>query len=199
MVDPKTPARIGIFGGAFNPPHLGHVLVVAWALASGEVDEVWVVPSGGHPFGKPLAPWADRVEMCWRAFECFGERVSLLDVEQEPRVHYSIDTVRILQARVPGMQWRWLMGSDTLQDAPRWKAWDELMQLAPPLIIPRAGHASAGETGTGAFALPAISSTHIRDCLAHARREEVRPLLPGGVMALVEEQGLYRQSDEQLK
>ncbi|MCL5270174.1 MAG: nicotinate (nicotinamide) nucleotide adenylyltransferase, partial [bacterium] len=53
---PPAPA-VGLFGGRFNPPHMAHVLVAAWALAGGEVGAVWVIPSGGHPFGKPLAPF----------------------------------------------------------------------------------------------------------------------------------------------
>lgn len=170
------------------------MLLVTWALATGELDEVWVLPTGGHPFGKPLAQWEHRLEMCWRAFECFGERVSLLDVEREARVHYSIDTLRaIRQNTPPAYQYRWIMGSDTLADAPRWREWETLMREAPPLVVPRAGYPLA-DGSLPALALPNISSTEIRERLAAGDFNRLRTMLPGPVIELIQEKKLYRDA-----
>lgn len=184
-------SRIGLFGGSFNPPHMAHVMVVAWALASGELDEVWVIPTGGHPFGKQLAPFADRLEMCRRAFACFGERVRLSEIEREPTVHYSIDTLRELRRLYPAHQWRWIMGSDTLADAAHWREFDELLRLAPPFLVPRRDHL-ADAPAAQEFALPDISSTMLRRRLTERALEGLENLMPRPVLEWILEKGLYR-------
>lgn len=184
-------SRVGIFGGSFNPPHMAHILVVAWALGSGEVDEVWASPTGGHPFGKKLAPFKDRMEMTRRALACFGEKVRVLDIEREPRVHYSIETMRELVKQYPGYSWRWIMGSDTLLDASRWLEYDRLMEIAPPLVVPR-GDCAPDETAPASFALPNLSSTFIREAIAKGRIAELNGLVPGEILDLIRERGLYR-------
>lgn len=187
-MSPDSP--IGLLGGSFNPPHLAHVMVAAWALAGGEVGEVWVMPTGGHPFGKQLLPFDERLELCRLAFQCFGERVRIIDVEREPVTHYSIDTLRRLQSLHPGRRWRWIMGSDTLADARQWKQFDELMRQAPPLLVPRAGHLPP-EQAAAEFALPDISSTLLRRLLAGRRLEGIENLIPRPVLARILERGLY--------
>jgi nicotinate-nucleotide adenylyltransferase len=185
---PESPT-IGLLGGSFNPPHLAHVMVAAWALAGGEVDEVWVIPTGGHPFGKPLAAFDERLDLCRLAFACFGERARLLDLEREPVVHYSIDTLGRLEALHPGRGWRWIMGSDTIEEAGQWKEFDGLMRRAPPLIVPRAGHLPPGRPAE--FALPDVSSTLLRRLLAERRLEGLENLIPRPVLGRILAQGLY--------
>lgn len=194
MID--TIETIGLYGGSFNPPHMAHVLVAAWALATGEVGKVWVIPTGGHPFGKKLAPFEDRQEMCRRAFYFLGDCVQILDIEREPRVHYSIETLRELQQRHPDSHWRWIMGSDTLEDAPQWREFDELMRLAPPLIIPRQGYGNSQIIDSKGFALPNISSTLLRRRLAEGPREGLDALIPGAVLEWIRQRGLYQRESE---
>jgi len=193
--------RIGLFGGSFDPPHIAHMMVAAWALAGGEIDQLWVIPTGGHPFGKRSAPFDDRWEMCRRAFGCYGERVRLLDLERGPGVHYSVDTLRRLIDRHPGHSWHWVMGSDQLEEAHVWKQFDEIERLAPPLIIPRQGYPSpAGIPPEGPpqsrpeFALPDLSSTFIRSRLAEGAFEELAGLVPGPVLEVVRQGRLYRSA-----
>ena len=112
-----------------------------------------------------------------------------MDIEKETRVHYSIDTVRELDKQAPGMAWRWVMGSDTLEEAPKWKEWEALMKLAPPLVIPRAGHGAKNEQEK--FALPGISSTWIRDRVANGKVKELKSIVPGGVLEYIFEKKLY--------
>lgn len=196
----QTP-RIGLYGGSFNPPHIAHVLVVGWVLSLGEVDQVWVIPTGGHPFGKDLAPFEDRMEMCRRAFACYGDRVRLMDIEKEAKTHYTIDTLHALGERHPDCRWRWIMGSDTLDDAPKWRQFDEVMCLAPPLVIPRRGYRAeaggnagphkAGSICGDGFALPDVSSTLIRRMLHEGRCQELAGLLPGPVIEWIRQRALY--------
>lgn len=191
----KTVApRVALYGGSFNPPHIAHVLVASWALGLGEIDEVWVIPTGDHPFGKQLADFDDRLEMCRRAFGCFGSRVRLLEIERGPGPHYSHETVAKLHAKYPGYRWRWLMGSDTLRDAPKWRNFAELEQLAPPLWIPRAGYPlPEDEAGSPKpdFMLPNLSSTLVREQLAAGRHDALEGFVPIPVLHYITQRGLY--------
>lgn len=183
---------IGLFGGSFNPPHVAHVLAAGWALSAGGVDEIWVIPTGGHPFGKPLAIFEDRLDMCQLAFGCFGDRVRVLDVEREPRVHYSIDTVQRLREKHPDLRFRWITGSDALAQSGEWKDFDELTRLAPLLVVGRQGRGGDGSS----FKLPDISSTLIRSALAQGASGEgsLDALLPRAVLEYIRKRGLYRES-----
>jgi nicotinate-nucleotide adenylyltransferase len=212
----ETFKTIALFGGSFDPPHVAHVLMAGWALAAGGVDEVWAFPTGGHPFGKDSAPFEDRIEMCRRAFACYGERARVLDIEREPRVHYSIDTLRKLAAEHPNLRWRWLIGSDAYAERGAWKEADELFRLAPPLVVNRIEDAAPAsrirpigpirplaseEPATSpAFALPDISSTMLRKILKRGdgrRRSDsaLRDLVPRAVLDYIRERGLYRSGE----
>lgn len=190
-----SPTTIGLFGGSFNPPHMAHVMVTAWALAGGTVDQVWVIPSGGHPFGKKLAPFEERMELCRLAFACFGERIGLEDIEREPVIHYSIDTLQELRRRHPGLAWRWIMGSDTLEDAAHWREFDELMRLAPPLVVPRRDHLPPALRQAADFALPDISSTLLRGMLERRELAGLEDLIPRPVLERILERELYTSAE----
>lgn len=183
---------IGLYGGSFNPPHLAHVLVAAWALAEGGLDRLWVIPTGGHPFGKPLAPFEDRLEMCRRAFVIFGPRVEVVEIEREERVHYSVETLERLMREHPAFRWRWVMGSDALAEADQWRRFDDLARLAPLMIIPRQGHLTGPAAAQYDFALPDLSSTWLRGRLAQGAFGKLTGLVPGSVLEWIQLRGLYR-------
>ena len=75
-------ARVAIFGGSFNPPHVAHVLAVTYVLATEDLDEILVVPCFRHPFAKELAPFEDRFAMCELAM-AWLPKVTVSRVEQE--------------------------------------------------------------------------------------------------------------------
>src|SRR5690606_11254412 len=130
--------RIAPFGGSFNPPHVGHLLVTAYVLATADVDEVWLMPAYRHPFGKELAPFVERVAMCERLAAHFRSGVSVTSVEAEvPGEGRTIDTREHLIERHPGTSFRLVVGSDILPDTPKWKAWNRVQELAPPIWIAR--------------------------------------------------------------
>lgn len=185
---------IGLYGGSFNPPHVAHVMVVAWALAQGEVNEVWVMPTGGHPFGKELVSWEDRAQMTRLAFEPLGPRVQIKEIERAPRTHYTIETLEKLRGEYPQHQWRWIMGSDTYQEAPKWREFDRVCEYAPPLIIPRMGYPLPGQEGTEPdFGLPDLSSTFIREQLGRGVDPlALVPWVPRPVAEWIKMRKLYR-------
>lgn len=180
---------VGLYGGSFNPPHVAHVLAVGWALSSGRMDEVWVIPTGGHPFGKSLTNFDDRMKMCRLAFACYGDRVKVLDIESGPEVHYSVDTVEQLAKEHPECGFRWIIGSDAMAQSSEWKNFERLAKLAPPLVIGRSGY----ESGTAEITLPDISSTMLRDRIVkNATDSDLDALVPRPVLNYVRERKLYR-------
>ncbi len=134
--------RRAIFGGSFNPPHVGHQLVCAYVLATARpaVDVLWMVPTFHHPFGKSLAPYADRVAMCQRAAAIFGGRVEVSRIEEElGGESYTLSTVKAMHARFPGDDIAVIIGADLLAERERWHGYAELATLADFIVVGRSG------------------------------------------------------------
>lgn len=183
--------RIGIFGGTFDPPHRAHTMAVLWALQTGEVDRVLVVPAARHAFGKePGASFAHRVAMCRIALAPLAEGLADVDPLEDEREgkSYMVDTLRILRGRLPGDTFRLLVGSDILGDLPKWRDGQTVIELAPPLEIPRN---LGADVRPGA--LPMISSSEIRERL-ECDRADVSELIAAPVLGYIRRHGLYRGS-----
>lgn len=195
--------RVAFFGGSFDPPHIGHVLATAYVLATQDVDVVLVAPVFKHPFAKSLTSFDDRMTMCRLAF-AWLPGVEISDVEA--RLGGESLTLRTLEHLVgdrPGDAFRLVIGSDVVADLPKWHRFDRIAELAPPLILPRTlarperVEAPAGGPGANSVGqvLPAVSSSEIRDALAHSREavpELVRALVPRRVVEHIVARGLYR-------
>lgn len=185
-------ATIGFFGGSFNPPHIGHQMVCLVALASGEVDEVWLVPTVRHAFAKPLAPFADRMEMCRRAASLLCARVSVhgIEAERQDGPSHTLDTLVELARRHPEHGFRLVVGADILAERDRWHRWDDVVALAPPLVIGRAGSQPEARGTAQLLELPNVSSSDLRRRLRAG--EDAVPLVSRPVMDYIAERGLYR-------
>lgn len=180
---------IALFGGSFNPPHVGHLLVTAYVLATQEVDEVWLMPAHRHAFGKELAPFHHRVEMCALLAATFARGVRTTTVEAEvPGAGYTVDTLRYLVERHPDHRFRLVIGTDILDETHAWKDFEQVERLAPPLVVARSGHPHP--LGAGLPEMPEVSSTRIRKGLVAG--EDVSAWVPREVLAYVERAGLYR-------
>ena len=183
--------RIALYGGSFNPPHVAHLLAVAYVQAMHpSLDEVWVMPCWSHAFAKDLARFEDRFEMCRRNFASL-DRVRIVTVEAELRGQSrTIRTVRHLLQRYPSYTFRLMIGSDVLSDVDRWESFDELVTLAPPIVVDRLGH----ERGRRSF-IPAVSSSEIRSAMAADQAQRVADMLVPTVEQYVRERGLYRSPE----
>jgi nicotinate-nucleotide adenylyltransferase len=195
------PRRVAVFGGSFNPPHVGHVLGVVYALSTAPIDEVLVVPVYQHPFAKHLAPFADRLAMCRLAFGWLP-RVVVSTVEEElGGESRTLLTLEHLRAVHPSLALRLLVGADVLGDLPKWHRWDRIAELAPPLVLGRRGVQpnDTAVTWVGGAApdeppapvLPRVSSTEIRAALAAGDVDAVRGLVPAPVIDHIVAHGLY--------
>ena len=183
--------RIGLLGGSFNPPHLGHVLMATAAYATEDIDHLWVVPCADHAFGKVLAPFADRLRMCHIAFRHFAGGVAVIDIEGRlPRPagtpSYTVDTLRALHALRPGIRPLLICGSDVVSEMPRWKEPDAVAALAQLVVMPRSGFGPGSRIQTP---LPFLSSSEIRDDLAADRRVDGK--VDREVLGYVQHRELY--------
>ena len=135
------PMKVAILGGSFNPPHICHLFVTHYVLATSDVDQLWFLPCYKHAFGKVLAPFHHRLAMCTLAVESFRENlVKVLPLEQErPGTSWTIDTVRYLKQSYPDVDFIWIIGSDVLYELYKWKDFDQLQGLISFLVVPRAG------------------------------------------------------------
>ena len=184
-----TRRSVAILGGSFNPPHVAHLMAAYWTLATQDVSELWLLPAFRHPFGKALAPFEDRVEMCRLAAQRIrGVHVCTAEAElaDDPLVGKTARTLEHLRAKHPAHRFALVVGADILPDTDKWYRWDRVKELARIIVVGREGYPPV----PGAPALPAISSTDIRARVA--RGEDVRGLVPERVRRYLEERGLYR-------
>jgi nicotinate-nucleotide adenylyltransferase len=184
--------RVGLFGGSFNPPHVAHVLAATYVLSIGEIDEVRVVPVFSHAFDKALAPFDDRVEMCRLALGWIPH-VIVSDVERYLGTpSRTLHTVKHLLGEHPDWQLRLIVGSDVLAQVDQWHAFESIAEVAPPLVLGRAG---AGEPNAPAPFLPNISSTELRRALARGNPADtalIEQLVPAAVRRYIQARALYR-------
>jgi nicotinate-nucleotide adenylyltransferase len=181
-------AITAVFGGSFNPPHLAHVLAVTVVLSRFEVERVLVVPTHQHPFAKSLAPYDDRVKMCELAMGWLP-KVEVSRVEEElGGESRTVRTIEHLRATHPQWNLRFVMGADIVVESAKWYRFDRVMELAPPIVLGRAG---VSYEGAPVAVLPAISSTEVRSMIAAGRWDDLAPLVPRTVLAHVRAHGLY--------
>jgi nicotinate-nucleotide adenylyltransferase len=114
--------RIGIFGGTFNPPHIGHLILAQEALAQLLLDQVlWVVtPFPPHKKMQEILPIQDRITMVLLAISGNTKfKLSRIDIDRQPP-HYAVDTVALLRNKFPEDEFYYLMGADSLNDLKDW-------------------------------------------------------------------------------
>ena len=125
--------RTGIYGGTFDPVHLGHVGIARAAIADLKLDRLVVVPAAVSPFKTESAPkdglW-QRIELVKAAFAVLPEAVVDMREVERGGVSYAIDTVREIVAEgKPGDEFFFIVGEDAAAGLPKWKDIDELRRL----------------------------------------------------------------------
>ncbi|MGS1094398.1 nicotinate-nucleotide adenylyltransferase [Aquamicrobium terrae] len=131
--------QIGLFGGSFNPPHAGHVLVADIALRRLALDQLWWMVTPGNPLKstRELAPLSERLRRSQAITP--DPRIKVTAFEAAHHVRYTADTLALVRARNPGVDFVWIMGADSLRDFHRWERWREIMLTFPVAVIDRPG------------------------------------------------------------
>lgn len=154
--------KVAVFGGSFNPPHVGHGMVASWLLWTGQAERVILMPTADHPFAKALQPYELRVRWCEAFARQLGPGVSVSTLEGERKgPSYTFDTLELLSERHPKDTFRPVLGADLIDGTSRWHRWEELEAKYPPIFVGRQGYPSLPMAPT----FPKVSSTHIRTLL----------------------------------
>lgn len=213
-VNAQAGTPIGIFGGSFDPPHLGHVALVHAALTTLELPEVWVVPAG-LPVHRQLSGCADAAtRLHWlRRIFADEKRVKVLDWEAKAtKPTPTIATLRRIRRQFPDVLPLLLMGEDAFAGLASWVDYPAHQQLCAVAVFPRDARwlpplkgwrrvspaAWRREPATGCVirigaALPDISATRLR-AMAGAQ-QSLRDLVPACVQGAIEQH--YRKGEEQ--
>lgn len=129
--------RIGIYGGSFDPPHPGHRHVALTALVRLRLDRVWWLVSPGNPLKDrrrlPGAP--DRLRLVRDLAR--HPRMAATDFETRIGSRFTVETIRFLLRRCPGVRFVLLIGADSLASFHRWRAWREIASLVPIAVVDR--------------------------------------------------------------
>ena len=130
---------VGLFGGSFNPPHAGHALVAEIALRRLRLDQLWWMVTPGNPLKNTseLTPLAERIRLSERMAE--EPRIKVTAFEAAHHVRYTADTLALVRAKNPGVDFVWIMGADSLRDFHRWQRWREIVLTFPIAVIDRPG------------------------------------------------------------
>ncbi len=130
---------IGLFGGSFNPPHQGHLLVAEIALRRLGLDQLWWLVTPGNPLKSrnELAPLAERLAACEALAE--DPRIKITAFEKTLGTSYTARTLDFIRARNPHVHFIWIMGADNLAGFHRWQRWQKIATTFPIAVIDRPG------------------------------------------------------------
>ncbi len=209
-IPPGTGAapRVGILGGSFDPPHLGHLLLAQDAREQVALDRVLLLPcrQSPHKPGRRPAPGNHRLTMLEMALKG-TEGLEVCDLELRRKgVSYTVETLDRLHALHPGTHWFWIIGADMLSELHTWKDVDRLITLCDMIVCDRPGEPS-GKVPPGAWRLSpgqvrslrrhrmagrslALSSSEIR-ARVHAGRS-IHFMVPPAVEDYIIRNRLYR-------
>ncbi len=132
--------RNGLLGGSFNPANDGHRHVSLQALNRLGLDQVWWLVSPQNPL-KDNAQ-TQPLERRLKAAQAVGRhaRIKITDIEMRLNTRFSVDTMKRLRARWPGVRFVWLMGADIFPQLPLWRNWTEFMAMVPVAVFDRPGY-----------------------------------------------------------
>ena len=193
--------KTGIFGGAFNPVHKGHVRLAEEAVKQLKLKRLLIIPTYDSPHKETkLLPFEDRAEMCRRAFgHIEGAEISDIEVKLGGK-SFTINTIRELKSLYPEDQFFLLIGGDMLFSFEKWFKYESILKEAKVCAVARDNDSLvdmmeyANELGR-IKVLPTkaieISSTEIRE--KAARGEDITDLVPDGVAEYIAQNGLYRE------
>ena len=192
--------RLAIFGGSFDPPHVGHLLAAEDAFDRLELNRLVFIPAAKQPLktAGPAATAEQRIDML-RSVADGDERFEVSTVEiARAGLSFTVDTLTHYAELYPSAERFLLLGADVLATFAQWREPKRILQLARPVILERAGDNTPalppGFDGSALLHLPTrrvdVSSTEIRDRVRQGK--SIRGFVTDGVAAYIERHGLYR-------
>ena len=194
-------SRLGIFGGTFNPPHIGHTRLAEHFVNKLSLDRLLVIPTAvpPHKVTHDLASGEDRINMCMLGFP--NALVSDIELVRGGK-SYTFDTLTEIRTQYPGDELFFIVGSDMLLSFDRWYKYEEILDMVTLCAADRQEENSLlkingipkcfdGKRLVVSELMPfEVSSTQIREYIKN--RESTDGLLDPAVRAYIDERGLYR-------
>jgi nicotinate-nucleotide adenylyltransferase len=190
--------KIGVFGGAFDPPHVGHLIIAEGVRAAFDLDRILFIPytTGPHRPQGPSVSAIDRLQML-QLSTADNEYLEIDDLElRRGGISFTIDTLRTLAETRAGDEFVLIIGSDQLQEFSDWKEWKNILDMVEVAVVARPGFdLESGPDELTEKMIPVslplllISSSMIRERISNGL--SIRYLVQPAVAGYIEKQGLY--------
>ena len=188
--------KIALFGGTFDPVHMGHLIIAEWVMEELALDRIFFVPNLIHPFNKRkyITPAHQRLRMLELALRGY-KRFAIEDVELKRQgTSYAIDTIKYFIDKAPSAQLFYLIGADNLPDFEKWKDPQKIKELTNLVVYKRNLNQPVPDSQKNVLFMDSpiidISSSKIRARIAEGK--SCRSMLPAGVYDYIREHRLYK-------
>ncbi|GGA68891.1 nicotinate-nucleotide adenylyltransferase [Ornithinibacillus halotolerans] len=184
--------RIGILGGTFDPPHIGHLIIAEEVNQALDLDEIWFIPTYEPPHkGRASVSVENRIEMLKLAIadnESF--KLNTIEVDREGK-SYTYDTMLLLTNKYPDSEFYFIIGADMVEYLPNWYKIDELMKLVTFIGVKRSGYSLNTTYPIREVEIPMVD---ISSSLIRKRQKEkgtIQYLVPKSVYTYIKEHSFY--------
>ena len=189
--------RIGLFGGSFDPVHIGHLLVAQAACEELVLERLFFIPAAQSPFKPASEPAPADLRLRMLRLALVGQPGYEIDAQEIDRggVSFTIDTVRDYARRFPGAEILYLIGADHVPTLPKWREAEELARAVQFVVIPRPGETPSSLPAPfriqllGGWPLK-LSSSQIRARVCEGK--PIEHLVPSAVAEVIQQNNLYR-------
>lgn len=185
-------SRIGILGGTFDPPHIGHLIIAQEACQALNLDKIWFIPTYEPPHKDSVRMnVTHRVELLKMAIKDNNSfALNTIEIDRQGK-SYTIETIKILKEKYPDTDFYFIIGADMVEYLPNWVKIDELIDLIQFVGVNRPGYRLVSDYPILEIDVPMvdISSTIIRERLQE--NKSILYLVPDSVNTYIKEHGLY--------
>jgi nicotinate-nucleotide adenylyltransferase len=198
--------RIALYGGTFDPVHLGHLEVARKVAELFEIEKVVFIPAqvAPHKVGRPVTEPLHRYAMLALATQNDPALVISTFELDAPDRRYTVDTVAEFQRKLDeGTELFFIMGADSWSEITTWRDWERLLKMTNHIVVTRPGYdVPAAPMGLGErvfftdVVMTDISATNIRRLAREGRIDELKKWVPEAVVNYIKKYGIYRESNE---
>lgn len=187
--------KVGILGGSFDPPHIGHLMIAEEVYEKLGLDEVWFVPSYEPPHKKTVKTNAlDRIAMVEAAIDDNDHfTINKMEINRSGK-SYTYDTIKLLNETYQDITFYFIIGGDMVEYLPKWYRIDELIELIQFVGVKRPEYTLKTDYPVLEIDVPGmdISSTMIRERIE--KKQTIRYFVPPNVLRVIKERQLYESN-----